>query len=999
MDVPVPLTLPDGLKVVNRQLLEEYVLSRIRQFSQVYTSQLLGEQAGNSAVDVAFNNAVSLLGTTAAQAETFFLRFTHKCKFLACVDKECSLCNNNPNKRCDEDDNFDECYANDQVLRSKCEADVFMELVSASTGKRHDMSGFEVQLSVIDGESVQTGAQPRLNNVKELLKSDEGNVLVGSYMSATGADANGRLHMRLTDGQCRLPDIHVKDKNDTFHLDGHTYSSFRLMGVAIQRDMYGHAVLLDNIVPAVSQKFNVKTQRALNDYRKSEYPHYRDELTKLKFIGSITATRLRDIQAHVSDVPFTAIETVEQMKHLLLYADQNRAVENKLLDLLNMKGKHKHKWDYLREILNERIVYDDILHRGWFTDETMSQGLLYACKQGQVTLEKPFGLAQRAVTGGVARLQVLSPTDMQSVEVMKAWKAAAEAAWQQPGHPGWAVVSEQLELVNAGVGGGVNVNAATAVAVSRLGNGRSSVGAPMDLGDGMSPTHRASSPHGFPSLPSPLHAALGSVGAPDSGGSAQMSFAPPSRSGSAHHPRSPRHPAMATAQATSRELNDPFGSFAVASGDFDDQLHDPRLDLNSLRVSSSPAMMLHGNYFAGLRQGSGASEGGPGPDFTPGCTEPWSPNPPRTSPASRLRRMSASQTVRSAGGGGGGGSGGRASAAHSGDAMVPTRDFDEGLLDLAAQSKRPRSNVPSSSCGLPPQAPRSPHTSPHIALSAHHSPPLDQMHSAPCAFQSSGGGGIGMDSIGAGISLNGGVGVVGGFPDDEFDIPGGGVCCGAERAPSLQQLYHQESHGRHLPRGRQLEGIDSPMSPRSLLLQQHAAAVHNGNNGNNNNNSNNCNSHRNTGVNVDAMDNFLAAQLPAYRSGGGGSGHVHVLGPGRGELPSPSTALSDSMRRSLDLSGSGSARAHPGHLSLGGMGGVGDFGPPSGGGGGGYGASMSDSFNKQLTRILKHSESDSFKHLLDNIVDMSPGAGGLPEADQQREFAAFLDEFAGSTQA
>jgi hypothetical protein len=85
-----------------------------------------------------------------------------------------------------------------------------------------------------------------------------------------------------------------------------------------------------------------------------------DELTKLKFIGSITAQRLRDIQAHLGyDVPFTSIETgndvstphalpatssiswtyhvtlpfasaVEQLKHLMMYADQNRQIENKV---------------------------------------------------------------------------------------------------------------------------------------------------------------------------------------------------------------------------------------------------------------------------------------------------------------------------------------------------------------------------------------------------------------------------------------------------------------------------------------------------------------------------------------------------------------------------------------------------------------------------------------------------------------------------------------------
>lgn len=62
-----------------------------------------------------------------------------------------------------------------------------------------------------------------------------------------------------------------------------------------------------------------------------------------------------------------------------------------MLELLNMKGKHKHKWDYLREVLAERVVYDDMLHRLWYTDESMTQGVLFACKQGQVNMERPIG--------------------------------------------------------------------------------------------------------------------------------------------------------------------------------------------------------------------------------------------------------------------------------------------------------------------------------------------------------------------------------------------------------------------------------------------------------------------------------------------------------------------------------------------------------------------------------------------------------------------------------
>ena len=58
----------------------------------------------------------------------------------------------------------------------------------------------------------------------------------------------------------------------------------------------------------------VKTQRALNDYRKCDYPHANDDVTKLKHIGSITAQRLRDIQQHL-DVPFTCIDTGGWPRH------------------------------------------------------------------------------------------------------------------------------------------------------------------------------------------------------------------------------------------------------------------------------------------------------------------------------------------------------------------------------------------------------------------------------------------------------------------------------------------------------------------------------------------------------------------------------------------------------------------------------------------------------------------------------------------------------------
>lgn len=49
--------------------------------------------------------------------------------------------------RCREDDNFDECYADNQALKSKCDMDVFVQLVSLTTGNVVTQSGIEVRVS------------------------------------------------------------------------------------------------------------------------------------------------------------------------------------------------------------------------------------------------------------------------------------------------------------------------------------------------------------------------------------------------------------------------------------------------------------------------------------------------------------------------------------------------------------------------------------------------------------------------------------------------------------------------------------------------------------------------------------------------------------------------------------------------------------------------------------------------------------------------------------
>ena len=67
-------------------------------------------------------------------------------RFIGCRVKDCILCANNPNKRCTADENFQEAYADNQVLRSKCDSDIHIEIVSTQTGLPADIQGAEIQV-------------------------------------------------------------------------------------------------------------------------------------------------------------------------------------------------------------------------------------------------------------------------------------------------------------------------------------------------------------------------------------------------------------------------------------------------------------------------------------------------------------------------------------------------------------------------------------------------------------------------------------------------------------------------------------------------------------------------------------------------------------------------------------------------------------------------------------------------------------------------------------
>ncbi|WIA09270.1 hypothetical protein OEZ85_008678 [Tetradesmus obliquus] len=439
------------------QALEDHVLDRIKHFAVVFAQELV-PGITQQQLDLAFSRALYSISAqdTSGHAQ-LELKFNHNCRFLGCVSQDCMLCKNNPHKTCDGDDNFDEAYADNQVLRARCEAEIFVDLINQVSGEVYSAPGVEVQLSVIDGDAYNSTAPDPLATIMELHTSDEGVPLLQCY-GTNRAIHVGTVVVALQNGRAKLPEVFVTDKNDTFHFgDGATTGHFRLLALAMRRDELGNPVPVEGVAPAVSNTFVVKTQRALNDYRKSAYPHYRDELTRLRYIGAITAARLKDARAWLGrDVPLECVDSVQSLKQLLEYVDTNRQVEDKLLALLNMRGRHRHKWDFLRAVLADKVVYDDSAFRVWYAPGSNGCGLLYATKQAQVqNMDKPAGVAQRVTRpDGTAVVQVMMLSDIHQHPQLLEWRRQAEAAWREPSHPGWQVLQEEIDYEANGFGPG-----------------------------------------------------------------------------------------------------------------------------------------------------------------------------------------------------------------------------------------------------------------------------------------------------------------------------------------------------------------------------------------------------------------------------------------------------------------------------------------------------------------------------------------------------------------
>eukprot|EP00879_Flechtneria_rotunda_P010235 GHRR01010701.1.p1 GENE.GHRR01010701.1~~GHRR01010701.1.p1 ORF type:complete len:267 (+),score=107.21 GHRR01010701.1:312-1112(+) len=246
------------LQNVPRDVIEAYVQDRINNFAFVFAQELV-PNISQQQLDIAFSRAVYFISAQEASGgqTQVELRFSHDCRYLGCLNPDCSLCKNNPNKTCAPDEIFDEAYVENRVLKAKCEADISVELVNKQTGEVFAMPGVEVQLSVIDGDEYNSGAADPTATIVELRTSDEGEPLL-KCAGGSRALEPGTVLINMQNGRAKLPDVVVAGKNETFKFNGgNSTSHFRLMALVMRRDELGRPVPVEPVAAAVSNSFAV----------------------------------------------------------------------------------------------------------------------------------------------------------------------------------------------------------------------------------------------------------------------------------------------------------------------------------------------------------------------------------------------------------------------------------------------------------------------------------------------------------------------------------------------------------------------------------------------------------------------------------------------------------------------------------------------------------------------------------------------------------------------
>ena len=377
------------------------------------------------------------------------LVFRHDCQSLGCLDSQCVLCEHNPHRRCTV--NFAQKYLVHDILRAKCDAPIRVEVIDRNTGQPvgDNLPSLSLELCILDGNQYDQRCGDMVDEERPedieaciLRLNNKGNPLL--VPGAGGShNADNKVSVPMVSGYAMLPDIYVSDSSEAL-LSGRK-PPFRLLARAIVTDSSSSES--EPPVPirlAVSEGFVVATRRT-RTAGKVDIPNVDDHVGKLEHMGRETIKKLQDIRGSALavgidiHVPDNRIVKVGEFRKLALLAEADGHLRQKLQQVLKLS---KEKWEEARDHAMRAVVADNRM-RIWYADKSeMNMGLLFSCRLGNIELERPVGLLTKTTSssGQTAMEATLmaQQTPAQRDQVRRL-QPRAEAAWWQPGHPGWAI--------------------------------------------------------------------------------------------------------------------------------------------------------------------------------------------------------------------------------------------------------------------------------------------------------------------------------------------------------------------------------------------------------------------------------------------------------------------------------------------------------------------------------------------------------------------------------
>ncbi|KAA6419351.1 MAG: nitrogen regulatory P-II [Trebouxia sp. A1-2] len=566
------ITVPQELRAVPAQSLEEYVKARLLQFvaEPVFAKRMYQTPEG---VHRAAKEVLTELSIPAGKSlpdgasGTYTLLFRHECRSIGCLCPDCELCKQAQHRRCTSC--FGSKYLSGDALKAKCGAPIMVEIINPRTGDvvSTDMiSDIQLEVCVMDSRAYAS-LTPGMETAEELdactlLVNSQGKELLSPGKNSTYNEE----HKIVTPMHNNVAELQVHVAGSSIAMLQGQRPPFRLLVRATGvRD--GRRV--EYVKPVVSDAFVVATQR-VKTAQKAEIPHIDEPVSKIENVGVQTQNKLQDIKAaaeqigvHGLSVVHNCITTVGQFKELVESSETDQPLQETLKKVLNFTSNGWHK---AREHAMRAVSTDNRM-RAWCADDSLEDGLLFKCYLGRVDLEAP---------------------------------EAARKAWWQPGHPGWCIpwdydstafmrsLTEAPNVAQPAPSPKMRISAP--VPRNLQNNGLPSLGNPLALG--LQPSLPPNSPHDRGYRPP----AAGPGGSASNNALAQISAAQllPNfcQSLYASNPGA----MLGSGQAAGMALGSSSHT-GMTSG---------------LNTSSSPLAMGAARYLAGLGMGSGGSGGGAG---------------------------------------------------------------------------------------------------------------------------------------------------------------------------------------------------------------------------------------------------------------------------------------------------------------------------------------------------------------------------------------------------